>query len=205
MEPEKFTWFPKLTATCAKVPAGQRGLLYEALVNYGTFGIEPSLQWPLDAIFESLREDIDNSKRCASRGKVGGRGNKKSQKSKDVKPPSEDTKAPFCDCESTLYECEKGALDESEKVGSQSIPIHTNPVQSKEESEARFTPPSVEEVAAYCAEKGYDIDAERFVAFYESKGWKVGRTPMKSWKAACVTWHKRHQQEGGGHDFTAYD
>ena len=58
----------------------------------------------------------------------------------------------------------------------------------------RFVPPSVEEVAAHIAEKGYGFDAEQFVAFYTSKGWKVGSQAMKDWKAACVTWNKRTGQ-----------
>lgn len=54
-----------------------------------------------------------------------------------------------------------------------------------------FTPPTIEEVRAEIAAKGYRIDGEQFIAFYESKGWKVGNQPMKSWKAALVTWAKR--------------
>lgn len=60
----------------------------------------------------------------------------------------------------------------------------------------RFTPPTVDEVAAYCRERGNGVDAEAFVAFYESKGWKVGREPMKKWKAAIVTWEKRENKNG---------
>lgn len=56
----------------------------------------------------------------------------------------------------------------------------------------KFEPPSVEEVREYVTEKGYVIDPEAFVAFYESKGWKVGTTAMKSWQAACTTWSKRN-------------
>lgn len=62
---------------------------------------------------------------------------------------------------------------------------------SLEIKKGRFTPPSVEEVTSYVAEKGYHFSAEQFVAFYESKGWKVGSQPMKDWKAACVTWETR--------------
>lgn len=57
----------------------------------------------------------------------------------------------------------------------------------------RFAPPSVEEVRAYCQERGNDVDPEAFVAFYESKGWKIGNTPMKSWKASVITWEKRER------------
>lgn len=60
--------------------------------------------------------------------------------------------------------------------------------------------PDVTEVKAYIIEKGYHFSAENFVAHYESNGWKVGKNPMKSWKAACVTWEsnwkKKHQLEG---------
>jgi len=54
-----------------------------------------------------------------------------------------------------------------------------------------FVKPTVEDVAAYISEKNFDVDAAAFVAFYESKGWKVGRSPMVRWKQAVVTWQYR--------------
>lgn len=61
---------------------------------------------------------------------------------------------------------------------------------------AHFIAPTVDDVRSYCQEKGYtDIDAEAFVAFYQSKGWKVGSQPMKDWHAAVVTWVKRHKEQ----------
>lgn len=54
-----------------------------------------------------------------------------------------------------------------------------------------FVKPTQEEVSEYIRLKGYHFDAESFIAFYESKGWKIGNQPMKSWKAACTTWEKR--------------
>ena len=61
----------------------------------------------------------------------------------------------------------------------------------KNSAPKRFVKPTVEEVAAYCAERKNGVDAERFVDFYESKGWKVGNTPMKDWKAAVRNWENR--------------
>ena len=52
-------------------------------------------------------------------------------------------------------------------------------------------PPTLEEVAAYCRERGSAVDPEAFVAFYTSNGWKVGKSPMKDWTAAIVTWERR--------------
>jgi len=56
---------------------------------------------------------------------------------------------------------------------------------------ARFIKPTLDQVKEYVAEKGYHFDAVAFHAFYESKGWRVGNQPMKSWEAACITWEKR--------------
>lgn len=53
----------------------------------------------------------------------------------------------------------------------------------------RFIPPTVEEVEEYINEKGYKINAQRFVDYYSSKGWTIGRnSPMKNWQAAVRTW-----------------
>ena len=54
----------------------------------------------------------------------------------------------------------------------------------------RFTPPSLDEVKAYCLARNNTVDPEAFIDFYESKGWMVGKNKMKDWKAAVRTWEK---------------
>lgn len=54
----------------------------------------------------------------------------------------------------------------------------------------RFVPPTLEQVQEYCRERHNNVDAERFIDFYESKGWMVGKNKMKSWKACVRTWEK---------------
>lgn len=61
----------------------------------------------------------------------------------------------------------------------------------------RFTPPTVEEVAQYINEQGLHIDAETFIDYYNSNGWKVGRTPMKDYKATLRNWERRRQENEG--------
>lgn len=58
----------------------------------------------------------------------------------------------------------------------------------------KFQKPSVEEVAAYCAERGNKVDAQAFCDFYESKGWKVGNSAMKDWRACVRTWERRDER-----------
>nr|DAY58978.1 MAG TPA: hypothetical protein [Caudoviricetes sp.] len=61
---------------------------------------------------------------------------------------------------------------------------------------SRFSPPDVETVKNYFAEKGgTEGQAIRFHAYYESNGWKVGRNPMKNWKAAASGWISRDRDE----------
>lgn len=64
-------------------------------------------------------------------------------------------------------------------------------------SSKKFRKPTLEEVKAYIKEKGYVFDPEAFMSYYESNGWRVGRNPMKSWKAACAYWNKNEKSVKG--------
>ena len=59
------------------------------------------------------------------------------------------------------------------------------------ENNKKFTKPTLEEVQEYCKERNNNVDAQHFIDFYESKGWKVGNQSMKDWKASVRTWEKR--------------
>ena len=58
----------------------------------------------------------------------------------------------------------------------------------------RFTPPTHEQVSTYCKERKNTVDAERFLDFYKSKGWMVGKNKMKDWKAAVRNWERSSKQ-----------
>ena len=55
----------------------------------------------------------------------------------------------------------------------------------------RFVKPTLDDVQAYCQERQNNVDPESFIDFYESNGWKVGKNPMKDWKASVRTWERR--------------
>lgn len=84
--------------------------------------------------------------------------------------------------------------NEQEKQGEQGI-----------KPRKRFTPPSVDEVAAYCRERGNVVDAQRFVDFYASKGWKVGNAGMTDWHAAVRNWERQDSTKNGGGKNGGYD
>jgi len=68
----------------------------------------------------------------------------------------------------------------------------TDKVKTLRRSRA-FTRPSFDDVAAYCAERGNRINPQAFLDYYESNGWRVGKTAMKDWQAAIRTWEKRDE------------
>ena len=58
---------------------------------------------------------------------------------------------------------------------------------------AKFAPPDVLEVAAYASSIKFKLNAQAFLDFYQSKGWVIGKSPMKDWRAAVRTW-KRNER-----------
>ena len=101
------------------------------------------------------------------------------------------------------YACKNVAPLKKLEGGTQKIAPHNNinnnivlsNDKSLSKTNKRFSPPTYDEVNTYCNERGNDVDAQAFVDFYTSNGWKVGNNPMKDWKAAVRTWEKRHKKK----------
>ena len=84
-------------------------------------------------------------------------------------------------------------------VNNPSINIYTdntntsiNNTNLTDSNKAHFKKPTLDEVKNYCILRNNNIDAEAFIAYYESKGWTVGSGKMKNWKAAVITWEKKN-------------
>ena len=75
-------------------------------------------------------------------------------------------------------------------------PNHKPITNNQEPISRRFTPPTLQEVINEMTGRTQDPthEANRFLAYYQSNGWKVGKNPMKSWKAAVTNWVTRNQQ-----------
>lgn len=92
----------------------------------------------------------------------------------------------------------KADLNESSMQDGTKVPYtnnneYINNNNSLYKKSSRFQKPTIEEIRQYCLEKGYNVDAEQFFNFYESKGWVVGKSLMKNWRAAVCTWNKREK------------
>lgn len=63
-------------------------------------------------------------------------------------------------------------------------------IEKSKSKTKRFTPPTLEEVQAYCIERNNSVDPQHFIDYYTSNGWKVGKNTMKDWRAAIRTWER---------------
>ena len=80
--------------------------------------------------------------------------------------------------------------DTQVRIGESKESIEIEQVKGTKKTASRFSPPTLDEVKAYCAERNNNVDAERFIDYYTSNGWKVGKNSMKDWKAAVRTWER---------------
>lgn len=184
----KFTWCDKFTRALEKVPDEQFVVLVRAILAYGSDGVEPELEFPLDAIFESFREDIDYSHNRRQSGNKGGKarsGGDSEEASKQSETASK-LSATASKQSETAFKLFETASNPSKQACKQAS--NTSNTSKKE---GRMKRPTLQEVEAEIEARGYHVDARAFIAYYDSNGWKVGKNPMKSWKSALTTWERR--------------
>ena len=124
------------------------------------------------------------------------------------KQPSKTASKPESKTESKAASKRPSEEEEEEEVGI---------TEKGKGKRARFRAPSPADVreyaAAYAESRGIalgsvDFDPDYFVDYYESKGWKVGKAPMKDWKATVRNWlrsSKPRGKEASGDDYSVYD
>nr|DAG28243.1 MAG TPA: hypothetical protein [Caudoviricetes sp.] len=159
-------------------------------------GLEPMEQMAFESLRAFMNENIKTYQRTIEANRQNGRKGGRPRKAKETdgfseKPtethgePNETHKN-----QSTKYKVQSTKYTDS----IESIEIDASASPSPRASK-RFSPPGLGEIEAYFAEKGGTAaQAERFRDFYESNGWKVGKNPMKSWKAAASGWMSRDKE-----------
>lgn len=165
------------------------GRIVKAMLTYAATGEVPQFDGNERFIWPTLKAQIDRDEaayqeRCEknrANGAKGGRPPKKQTVILETEGFSEKPKK----AKEKEKEKEKEKKKENDSIEADKPPTRH-----------LFSPPSVEEVQAYCVEKGYNVDPERFVDYYTSNGWKVGRNPMKDWKAAVRSWERKEKPNG---------
>lgn len=171
---DSFVFYRSFMDALRCVPEEEFCTCLKALIVYALDGEDTADTWTSQMFMALAKPQIDankkrrkNGEKGAEYGKLGGR------------PKAENAENPI------------GVTDETPNE-------NANVNEEKEKTrkkEKRFQKPTVEEVQEYCTERHNAVDPQTFVDFYESKGWKVGNSPMKDWKACVRTWERSRNKD----------
>lgn len=187
METQTFTFHAKFGDAMKGLPRDAADEFAAALVRFGCFGEEPDFENPyLAALFNMAREDIGYSIKKRSNGAKGGR--PRNHATEEVSDVVSETEKPESEEVSDV-------VSENEKPKQTNIANSTNNT-NKGKGGARMARPTLAEVQTCIAERGYHVDAEAFMAYYDSVGWRIGNKPMRSWRSALTTWERRDNPGG---------
>jgi len=180
MERESMVFYRSFYEAIVDLPDVELAKAFRAIAEYGLNGKEIDCSGSAKVALKMAKPQIDKNNVRYENGKKGGR------KIAEIKPSDNqvETKA-----NQVLTKCEPN------------VNVNVNEIKKKDtnvsKEKAHFVPPTLENVSGYCREKGLKVDAQHFIDYYESVGWKVGKTqkPMKDWKAALRNWARQDRNE----------
>lgn len=184
-----------------RLPDAELARCFKAIMEYGLNGNEPEaagIEW---AIYCLAKPQIDANNKRYQNGAKGGRpkteeepnGNQEETKQEPNSNQEETKQEPNHNQTRTKYEPkekDKDKVKDKEKDKEKDKDKDKN----NNKKSACFVPPTLGDVKEYCKEKGYEIDAERFIDFYMSKDWMIGKNRMKDWRAAVRNWDRNRRQ-----------
>lgn len=198
----------------SKLNNAQFGELMRMVFDY-EMGIEPVTDDVMvDISFDVIRYDLDKNRakyeeiveKRREAGKSKGKQTEASDSKRKQMQASANTskqKTPDSDSVSDSdSDSDSVSVNDSDSV-TQTMSVKKE--KNKKEKRKRFTPPTLEEVMDYAFEKGITINAEDFIDYYSSQGWKLSNgNPMKDWQAAARRWAKRDMDKprSGTHEMT---
>lgn len=186
MREHGFVFLPSYYEAIKGLDGASRLAIMDAILGYVFEETEPELSPLLKCCFTLLRPNIDASMKKyranVENGKKGGRPpkNKPDESLVETQPKPIDNP--------TETQLKPGENQEKEKEKEKDIWGTGKPSNAK-----KFIPPSLEEVRAYCQERGNNVDPQRFLDHYTASGWMRGKTPIKEWKACVRTWEKKEE------------
>ena len=178
MKRESFIFYKSFYDSIKELDPKDQVQIYDAIFQYQFIGVEKELNGIPKSIFTLIIPQLEaNNKRYLNGCKGGApKGNQKTTKKQPKNNQKTSEKQP------------------NENVND-NVNVNDNDIKKENIKRKKFIKPTIEEVKAYCKERNNGVDYERFIDFYESKGWKVGNNPMKDWKACVRTWEKRNQKQ----------
>lgn len=190
---EYFPCYHSYLRSCDCLTDEELGRLFRALIHYSETGERTELSGRESVAFGFIAADIDRSKTAYDAKCEKARQNIAKRYATDE----------YCGIRTNTdeYESYQSKGKSKSKIKEKDIDI---PDGISNTTAKRFVVPSVAEVDAYCRSRGNGIDADRFVSYYESNGWMVGRNHMKDWKAAVRTWERKDAPQKQAKTMTSF-
>ena len=159
----------------------EKARLLLAMLRYAVDGSESNLTGNERFLFPVFKAQIDRD--------IEAYNTKVSNGSKGGRPKSEDNQEEPKETENNLEEPKETEIVKIEDRR-QKIEDKRQKTKDMDKPQKRFTPPTRDDVAWYCCERKNHVDPDRFIDYYTANGWKVGKNPMKDWKAAVRQWER---------------
>lgn len=180
-----------------ELPPEQFKACVTAILNYGLDGNTPTTNGIEKTVFALVKPQIDaNNKRYENGAKGGRPSTLKNQSITEEKPnQNQDITKPKPSDNQTITKTKPNNNQSITKPEpnvnvNDNVNIKKKDTNVSKEKASRFCPPTTQEVSDYCQEKGYNVDCERFIDYYTSNGWMVGKNKMKDWKACVRNWSR---------------
>lgn len=175
------------------------GILIMAIIDYSKYGkipdfsgIDTKYSGVLILAFNQTRANLDRGKEISEkRAESGKRGG--TAKAENLKKKTADNSGDDKQTVANASNSKQTVPNDSKEYQTVAIRKEENRKEEKTKESKRniFIPPTVEEVKAYCNEKGSSIDPEQFIDYYTARGWMLNKNQkMKDWKAAVRTWER---------------
>lgn len=178
---DSFMFFRNMRDIIKSVPRELQLELREAIEDYVFDGVEPT-DWAFKAIIQSIKPSLE----YVGRGAPKGNQNAKKEEIEEVENNSKQIKQKNQLSGIELFETKKQEAKAETKEETKVKKDNLTVIQKKQ----NFQKPTFEEVEAYCKERNNGVDVARWFDYYTANGWKVGKNPMKDWRAAVRTWER---------------
>lgn len=203
MERKQFTWYRSYYDALKELPAEEFRDIVLAVCAYALDGEEPELSGVARAIFTLIRPTLEvgrskaENRSRAEQTSISAEqtGNSPEQTKNKPEQTQNKRKQTGNKPEQTRNKPEQTRKEKEKEKESENDSYCSPPPPS---GPKRFVPPTLAEVQSYVAQRQSPVDPQGFIDFYASKGWMVGKTPMKDWKAACrnaETWERWSRTE----------
>lgn len=188
----------------------EKGRLFEAILDYGEFGAVPEVDGMLGIAWDFIQPRIDmdderytkqvEQKQYASYSREAKRRGASVISIEKWRSLTDDERDRLISADVARYPTTATASESASTTASAansesaSATNDENRMADRPPAHTRFSSPSIDEVGAFCRKNGLTVDAERFVNYYESIGWRVGQNLMRDWKAAARSWDRKERK-----------